>query len=272
MQPTLFDFDTGNFLLNVTSYRFFGVLAAIYFLFFTVRILHQNGLSTTAKFTSSVMVALSFLIGSRILYSILFFEQVLGDPQLLYSLQLINFSLFGGLALALFSWWLVTKWYQLPFLKLTDKLVPHAAVSLIFFRMGCFLNGCCFGKTTDLPWGVTFPRGSLSHKVQLTPNPFSFFSSPKAVHPTQIYEILGVLIALFFAWFFWKKYKISGLMVTLFILLFTTGRIFIHFFRYYPESVVWSQTLQAPIMYGVIITSFMILALLLFRKHYQLKL
>lgn len=271
MYHVLFELPLGDKLVSIESYVFFGVLGALYFLFCMLIVLHQYEAGKTAKILSVVVISLSFLIGARILYTVLFLKEVLEYPELAYSLRLTNFSLYGGLALAFFSWWSLSKWYQLPFLKLTDKLVPPAAVSLILFRTGCFLSGCCFGKTTELAWGVTFPRGSFPHKAQITPNPFSYFTSPKAAHPTQLYEIFGVLIALFLAWFFWKKYKISGLMFTVFVLIFTSARAIIHFFRYYPEHVVWPQTLQAPIMYGLIIITFSTLTFLLYKKHYQLK-
>ncbi len=253
MYPTLFELKVGDFLLIISSYRFFGVLAAIYFLFFLQKILYENELRKRARVFIAVMIALSFLIGARLLFIIIFFEQVLDDPELIYTLKLTNFSLYGGMGLSVLSWYLITKQYQLPFLKLTDRLIPHGALALMFFRVGCFLNGCCFGKTTELPLGVTFPRGSLSHKVQLTPNPFSFFTSPKAVHPTQLYEILGVLLALIIAWNIWKKNKISGQLSALFIIFYSVARIANHFFRYYPNTIVWPQTMQAPVMYSLII-------------------
>ena len=271
MYPDLFDLSIGDYVLSITSYRFFGALGAIFFLFYYLKILQQYGLSITAKIISAVMISLSFLIGSRLLYSILSFERILDDPELLYTLKLINFSLFGGLTLSLFTWWVVSKRYQLPFLKLTDKFVLPAALTLIFFRTGCFLNGCCFGKTTDLPWGVTFPRGSMSHMVQITPNPFSFFVSPRPVHPTQLYEILGLFIAMLIAWLIWKRNKIPGLMATLFVVLYTAVRVINQFLRYYPDSVQSPQTLLAPIMYILIIVTFSVLIYFLYRKQYQLR-
>lgn len=266
MHPTLFDINLGDFFITVSSYRFFGALGAFLFLFYYLKNLQPYGLGFTAKIISAVMIALSFLIGSRLLYSILSFQRVLDDPELLYSMKLINFSLFGGLAFSLFTWWLVSKRYQLPFLKLTDKFVFPGALSLMLFRTGCFLNGCCFGNITDKPWGVTFPRGSKSHLVQITPNPFSFFAAVKPVHPTQLYEILGLFIAALAAWLIWKKYKIPGLMAAVFVLLYTTTRLINHYLRYYPESVQPLHMLQAPFMYTLIIVTFSVFMYFLCKK------
>ena len=65
------------------------------------------------------------------------------------------------------------------------------AIAFTFGRVGCLLNGCCFGSVTDLPWGITYPVGTFAHW-------FHFFTdlisndqmNSASVHPTQIYEII----------------------------------------------------------------------------------
>jgi phosphatidylglycerol:prolipoprotein diacylglycerol transferase len=89
----------------------------------------------------------------------------------------------GGLAyyggfLAAFP---VGLWYakkhQLGVWRIADLTSPFIALGLFFGRMGCFLNGCCYGAPTDLAWGVDFPTDHIKHKV----------------HPTQLYEAIGAL-------------------------------------------------------------------------------
>lgn len=58
------------------------------------------------------------------------------------------------------------RWYRLPLLALADLITPAFALGLAFGRMGCMLNGCCFGGVCDLPWAVTFPWGSPAHVQQ----------------------------------------------------------------------------------------------------------
>ena len=58
------------------------------------------------------------------------------------------------------------RWYRLPFLALADLIAPAFALGLAFGRIGCMLNGCCFGGVCDLPWAVTFPWGSPAHVQQ----------------------------------------------------------------------------------------------------------
>jgi phosphatidylglycerol---prolipoprotein diacylglyceryl transferase len=50
--------------------------------------------------------------------------------------------------------------HGLPFLAMADIVAPSMAIGLAFGRVGCFLNGCCYGGQTELPWHVTFPKFS----------------------------------------------------------------------------------------------------------------
>src|SRR5690606_29110442 len=69
-------------------------------------------------------------------------------------------TFYGGpimCALFLALWTRRTGW---RYLNVLDICAPGIAVGLAFGRLGCFLSGCCFGQVCDLPWAVTFPRGS----------------------------------------------------------------------------------------------------------------
>lgn len=252
MYPTLYELEIGGELLSISSYRFFGFFGALLFLVFLARNLRNNRLNISAQIISVLWVAVSFLVGSRLLYSIFFIDKIIEDPSILYATRFVNFSMYGGLGLSVLSIWFVARWKKISLFKITDSLVPYTALTLILLRVGCFLNGCCFGRTTDVVWGVTFPAGSLAHRAQLISNPLSFFSSIKPVHPTQVYEIIGIALALVVAWRVWKKYKITGIPTATFIALYSTARFILHFFRHYSNNIHWLQSLQAPVLYASI--------------------
>ena len=68
----------------------------------------------------------------------------------------------GGAALVAFVWR-----YHVPGLALSDLVAPSVVLGVAIGRMGCFLNGCCYGGTSDLPWSVSFPWGSPPHDAQV---------------------------------------------------------------------------------------------------------
>ena len=77
-------------------------------------------------------------------------------------------------------------------------LAPSIALGSVFGRIGCLLNGCCYGRACDLPWAISFPPG----------NPLGSPTYP--VHPTEIYDaLLNLGLYFFLAWLFRRK-KFDG--------------------------------------------------------------
>jgi phosphatidylglycerol:prolipoprotein diacylglycerol transferase len=76
----------------------------------------------------------------------------------------------AGLALMLF-----VRKYRLPGLALADLIAPSLMLGLAFGRVGCFLNGCCFGGSCDEPWAVRFPPGSPPHIAQAKDGQITLF-------------------------------------------------------------------------------------------------
>ncbi len=57
--------------------------------------------------------------------------------------------------------------YRLPLLAVCDLIAPSLMLGLALGRVGCLLNGCCFGGVCDCPWAVTFPPGSPAYHSQI---------------------------------------------------------------------------------------------------------
>ncbi len=72
-------------------------------------------------------------------------------------------SVIGGVAAFIgFAWF-----HRLPVLALGDVIAPSVALGLALGRIGCFLNGCCYGAASDVSWAVAFPQGSPPHERQV---------------------------------------------------------------------------------------------------------
>lgn len=257
MYPFTIDLPSNaDALISISAYRFFGLLAGAYMLSLALVTMKRSGIRPVQAALLVAVVITAFFIGSRLLYSILYLPQVIADPGIITALRIANFSLHGGLALALFSWWAATKKLGLPFLELTDLLAPQVGISVAIMRIGCYLNGCCFGKTASIPWGVRFPFLSQPHIAQIYTGEIPLFGAPAPVHPTQLYEMAAALIAAAAAWLIVKKRPGIGLAAAVFGLLYSLGRFVTFFFRSFPAAEGYSNFIRGPVVYSVAIIIF----------------
>ena len=119
-------------------------------------------------------VALSGILGSRIFYVLINLDYFIETPSELFQIQHGGLAWQGGLILGFAAAIIYLKKKKLPVLKFLDLASPYAALGQAIGRVGCFLNGCCYGQ--PVAWGLYFPV----HHAHL--------------HPTQIYESIGLVI------------------------------------------------------------------------------
>jgi len=147
------------------------------------------------------------------------------------------------------------RWYRLPIFKLADLVSPSIALGIFFGTIGCFLAGCCYGKETSLPWGVTFT------------NPNSLARLNVSIHPTQLYEAVSALaIFLYLNWAEGSK-KFDGQIFLLFILLYSIARFFIEIFRGDPRGFVFLGFLSTSQAIGVPLAIFSLFMLFYLNKR-----
>jgi phosphatidylglycerol---prolipoprotein diacylglyceryl transferase len=257
MHPVLFTISLGDgSVIPVTAYRFFGMVTLLYLV--VAAVYHFRHCRLGLFKTTAILVVLitSFFIGARLLYGLLYFEEIIANPALLSKVSFRNFTLFGGLAAALFSWWLIAKILVLPFLELTDRLAPHVGIGAAITRIGCFLNGCCYGKVTDLPWAVVFPIGSPVHINQVYFSESPFLLIPQPVHPTQLYEMAAGLLAALVSWLVYRRRPGDGVAAAVFGLVFTMGRFITYFFRDFSQASHLSNLIRGPLVYGLALLIF----------------
>lgn len=87
---------------------------------------------------------------------------------------------YGGFLLAFPTLVIYARMKRIPLLLGMDIVAPCLMVGLAFGRIGCFLNGCCYGAVCEAPWGVTFPYGSPAYVDQLEAGQIS--APPQLVH------------------------------------------------------------------------------------------
>jgi phosphatidylglycerol:prolipoprotein diacylglycerol transferase len=74
---------------------------------------------------------------------------------------------YGGFLLAFPALILYARHKKMPIRLSMDIVAPCLMIGLGFGRIGCFLNGCCYGATCDLPWAITFPYYSIPYREEV---------------------------------------------------------------------------------------------------------
>jgi phosphatidylglycerol:prolipoprotein diacylglycerol transferase len=172
-----------------------------------------------------VVIMIASIVGSRLLYVLENIEYFADNYSSIFFVSQGGFSYHGALFLSLVVMLLWLKRKKISIGLMFDILAPSVALGFFFVRIGCFLNGCCFGNPTNMPWGVTFPINS----------PAGLVHKNTAIHPTQIYSSLSGLVAFFFLlWINQKKQfaEGSGLLFLIFLILSAIWRFIVEFFRY----------------------------------------
>lgn len=194
MYPILFELPLPDSTsLEITSYRAAYVAAVIVALAIAWMLARRDGLPARSSLVALLVTAAALPIGARLWHAVTNPMIYINEPWRLWTLQASGHALFGGILLASLSGLLATKLLRIDAWRLADAAAPALGSGIIVTRLGCFANGCCFGLPTDGPTGVTFPPGSYAHLWEIAHGFVGLFEAPLAVHPTQLYEAVGVL-------------------------------------------------------------------------------
>jgi phosphatidylglycerol:prolipoprotein diacylglycerol transferase len=201
----------------------------------------------------------SGIVGARSFYVIQHHDRVfknahgLGESiRAVLNLSDGGMVLFGGILLGIpaFIWFCRKR--KLPPLLMADLIVPAVLIGVGFGRIGCLLNGCCYGDFCDLPWCIEFPQGSNPYLVQVDRG----FLDKGAVrslplHPTQIYSSINafVLAALTAVWFRYRSR--DGDVLVLALLTYPVMRFTIEALRNDEAAEYFGMTISQTVSVGL---------------------
>ncbi len=134
----------------------------------------------------------------------------------------------GGI---LVGWWLCRR-YRVPFWRVADAVAPALALGHAFGRFGCFLNGCCYGIPTTMPWGVRFFNPAL--RVDTLPS-----------HPTQLYEAAGLLVLFALLSRYSRQPPYEGAVFIWWVIFYSVLRFVVEFWRAGATALVVNGLTQA---------------------------
>ncbi len=151
------------------------------------------------------------IIGGRIFYILLNISFFVSHPFEIVMLHHGGLAWQGGLMGGVISTLWFIRRYRLPLAQTLDLVAPYIALGQAIGRIGCFLNGCCYGR--EVSWGLYFPV----HRAHL--------------HPTQLYAAGGLLVIFFVLKKFRQVSKVPGQVLVLYLVLASSQRFVVEFFR-----------------------------------------
>jgi phosphatidylglycerol:prolipoprotein diacylglycerol transferase len=260
MDPVIVSF--GSF-----SLRWYGVMAALGFL--TALLLMQINrryakLKTDQISNICIIAMICGIIGARIFYVLLKWkEHYRYRPQDIIRIDQGGLVFYGGFILAaLVLIYYIRKVCKADFIRVLDVVAPALAAAHALGRIGCFFNGCCYGKPTDMPWGVVYKLGT---------EPFKRYQS-MPLHPVQLYEtILNLLLAGIL--FYLVRKGRRGMAMSCYILAYGILRFVDEFFRGdHPKKELVFNILTPAQTIGLIMIPLGIFLLIYFIRKEQAQL
>jgi len=186
-------------------------------------------------------VVLGGRLGYVVFYNLSFYME---NPSLIFAVWMGGMSFHGGLLGVTLTIIWFAKRRHLELLRLSDLVSCAVPLGLFFGRIANFINGELFGRVTDVPWAMTFPRGG-----------------PLPRHPSQLYEaaLEGIVLFALLAWLAWHKSALQkpGMLTGVYLLGYALARALIELVRqpdvqigFLPLGTTIGQWLSVPMLFG----------------------
>jgi phosphatidylglycerol:prolipoprotein diacylglycerol transferase len=205
---------------------------------------------------AGLFIVVSANLGSRLFYVVTHLDEFRGrwldtiNPfQGSGEIGIAGLSMLGGVVLAIATVVVFCRVKKISILRFFDVATPALALGLALTRIGCFLNGCCFGKPGNQPWCLVFPENS----------PAGAMLPGQHLHPTQLYSSLYDFCMLGFILWLDRNKRSDGVLAAAFFVLYGIFRIIIDFVRYYEASVQF-QLFGVAFTFNQLISAIMVLS------------
>lgn len=255
MHPILFE------IRGVTLYSYGVLLAAAYLLGLRFAVVRgrARGLHDHRVIDLGIWIIVGALAGAKLLLLATNWHEF-GSPAGVLALVRAGGVFYGGLLLAPLVGLAYVRWHRLPLWITADAFAPGVALGHVVGRCGCLMAGCCYGRPTSMPWGITFTNHLAAANA----------GTPLGVplHPTQLYEagaellILGGLLAMertsrgFPGRTFWT-----------YLLLYGISRFIIEFYRGDNRGTVFQVLSTSQFVSVILVPLSIVMLLMLARSH-----
>ena len=204
--------------LNV---RWYGIIVALAILVIVLWMLREvrrgANLSYDTIFTAALVGIPSGIVISRLLHVVDKWGYYTQNPRQIVGAS--GLTIYGAVLGAALAIWIYSRFSKFQFGYFADTAAPAIILAQAIGRVGCTINGCCYGIPTSLLWGIVYTH------------PESYGPLGVAVHPTQVYEIIYNLLIFAALLKLRGRFKPDGSLFLIYLSLYSLWRIGIGFLR-----------------------------------------
>lgn len=259
------------FHLGSLEIHTYGVMQAVAFftaIFVAVQRAKREGLNPNVIFDMAIWILISVVIGARIWYVVEHFSEYTENPFDIFKIWQGGLVFYGGFIGAVVGGLLFLRIRKLHFTKIGDTVAPSFAIGIAIGRIGCFLNGCCYGRISHT-CGISFPAKDFppAYADQLKHNliePGAAESLP--VIPTQLYAALDNLVIFALLLLAGRRKPFNGFLIWMFIGLYGLQRFILDFFRYYEGAAKALRIMTLSQFTSLFLVVFSVAALIVLGK------
>ena len=247
MHPVLFQFGP------ITIYTY-GVLVAtgvLLGLWYARRQAPRAGLGRDTIWNLGIYMVVAALVAAKLWLVLSDWEYYMANPGAILSAATLQSggTFYGGMLGGVLAIVVYAYFYDLPVLSVSDTFAAAIPLGHAIGRLGCFAAGCCYGKPTTLPWGVTF-TSEVAERLAGTP-----LGVP--LHPTQLYEAAGEFLNFLLLVWLGARQRFTGQMIGAYFILYGIERGTIELFRGDPGRTLLFHgelSLMQVVSLGLVLT------------------
>jgi phosphatidylglycerol:prolipoprotein diacylglycerol transferase len=242
------------FHIGTYAVRWYGIMVALAFLaglYTAARRGRRSGFTSDQILDLGPWLLIGGIVGARIFYVFEYWRESFAGGLWweVFMIQHGGLVFYGGFIGASLAGILYAWRSRLPLWRLADVIAPSIALGSVLGRIGCLLNGCCYGRVCTEPWAIHFPAGHETY--------------PEGVHPTEIYDaLLNLVLYLALAALFRRK-KFDGQVFAGYLLAYAVIRSIVESFRgdYPPGNIHFGLTPAQLMGIGIFATGAILYAM-----------
>jgi len=209
-------FTIGSFSLR--WYAVMVLLAIVFLVWWSAYFAQKGGYGKDFVLSAALWAIPLGIIGAKLVHVVDSLSYYLAHPTDIADPG--GLAIFGAILGGMLGLYIHCRLRRVPFAPFADLAAPGVILAQAIGRVGCTINGCCYGAPSSLPWAVIWTHPNTYAPLGL------------AVHPTQIYELIWDLLVFAILWWLLRgRLRPSGSLFTAYLALYSLGSFLIRFLR-----------------------------------------